>query len=374
MIVIVCVILCGFIILRVFLNKKPAKVIPARSVETAVAFKKDAPSYLDSFGNLYSLNDVDIRSQVDGQIKEINFTEGNEVKKGDLLFTIDPAPFQAELDKARAALNQDLANLKLKKVTFERNKVLFGKELISKQDFDKYSADLASAEAQVRLDAANVDIAKINLDYCYIRSPVDGLSGKHKVDVGNIIKAIDGPVLVNIKSIDQLYVDFTITETDLDRVRQAMKEGKLVVEIYTDESSGKSFSAVLSFLDNAVDNSTGTFLLRAIVSNKERQLWAGQFVRVRLILDIEKDAVQVPYDAVQLGQNGAYLFAVTSDNKADLRLVKTGSRQQDNIVIEEGVSAGERVVTSGQLSLSPGAKVVDIAELKAMEGNNQKNP
>jgi len=246
--------------------------------------------------------------------------------------------------------------------------------LISKQDFDKYSVDLASAEAQVRLDAANVNIAKINLNYCYIRSPVGGLTGKHKVDVGNIIKAIDGPVLLNIKTIDQLYVDFTITETDLDRVRQAMKEGKLAVEVYTDESSEKSFPAILSFLDNTVDNNTGTFLLRAIVSNKERQLWAGQFVRVRLILDIEKDAVQVPYDAVQLGQNGAYLFAVTSDNKADLRLVKTGSRQQDNIVIEEGVSAGERVVTSGQLSLSPGAKVVDIAELKAMEGNNQKNP
>ena len=341
-------------------------------MNTAVAFVKDAPVYLDSFGNLYSLNDVDIKSQVAGQIKEINFTEGSEVKKGDLLFTIDPAPFHAELDKARAALNQDLADLKLKRVTFERNKVLLEKQLIAQQDFDKYSADLASAEAQVRLDAANVDLAKINLDYCYIRSPVDGLSGKHQVDAGNIIKADDGPTLVNIKTINELYVDFTITETDLNKVRQAMSEGKLAVDIYTDEPSGKTYSGTLSLLDNSVDNTTGTFLLRAIVSNKERQLWAGQFVKVRLILGIEKNAVQVPYDAVQLGLNGAYLFVVTQDNKADLRLVKTGNRQQNNIVVEEGVKAGERVVTSGQMGLSPGVGVVDVAQLKALEESSQK--
>jgi len=371
MLVIACVILGGFFLLKGLFNKKPAREIPARPVDTAVAFKKDSPVYLETFGNLYSLTDVDIKSQVEGQIKEINFTEGTEVKKGDLLVTIDPAPFQAELDKARASLNQDLANLKLQKVTFERNKVLFEKELISKQDFDKYSADLASAEAQVRLDAANVDLAKINLDYCYIRSPVDGLSGKHQVDQGNIVKATDGPVLVNIKTINELYVDFTVTETDLDKVRDAMKKSQLQVEIYTDEAPDKTYSGMLSLLDNSVDNTTGTFLLRAIVPNEKRELWAGRFVKVRLILGIEKDAVQVPYDAVQLGQNGPYLFVVAAGNKAELRLVKTGNRQQNNIVIEEGVKAGEEVVTSGQLGLSPGASVINAAQLKTEEEKSQ---
>ena len=372
MVVVACVVIGGFFLLKGLFQKKPSAEIPPRPVETAIAFAKDSPVYLESFGNLYSPNDVDIESQVDGKIKEINFTEGSDVKKGELLVTIDPAPFQAALDKARAALNQDLAGLKLKRVTFERNKVLFGKQLISRQDFDKYSADLASAEAQVRLDAAVVDIAKINLDYCYVRSPVDGLSGKRQVDLGNIVKANDGPVLVNIKTIDELYVDFTVTETDLDKVRDAMKKSQLKVEIYNDESPDKTYSGDLLLLDNSVDNTTGTFLLRAVVPNKERQLWAGQFVKVRLILAIENNAVQVPYDAVQLGQNGSYLFAVSADGKAELRIVKTGNRQQDNIVIEQGVSVGEKVVTSGQMGLTPGSRVIDAAEVKALEEKNQK--
>jgi len=365
--VIVCIVVGGYFIFKSIFQKKQIQEIPPRPVEIGVAIEKDSPVYLETFGNLYSLYDVNVQSQVDGQIKEINFTEGTEVKKGDLLVTIDPAPFQAELDKARAALNRDLADLKLRKVTFERNEVLFEKKLISRQDFDKYSADLASSEAQVRLDAASVDIAKINLDYCYVRSVVDGLTGKHLVDAGNIVKANDGPTLVNIKTINELYVDFTVTEADLDKVRQAMKQGKLQVEFYGDDSPAKTYSGELSLLDNSVDNTTGTFLLRAIVSNKERELWAGQFVKVRLILGIEKAAVQVPYEAVQLGQSGAYLFVVSDENKALLHQVKVGGRQDNNIVIEEGIKTGEKVVITGQLGLSPGAKVIDVTQLKAQE-------
>ncbi len=365
--VIVCIVVGGYFLFKGIFQKKPVKESPARPVEIAVAIEKDSPVYLETFGNLYSLYDVNVQSQVDGQIKEINFTEGTEVKKGDLLVTIDPAPFQAELDKARAALNRDLADLKLRKVTFERNEVLFEKKLISRQDYDKYSADLASSEAQVRLDAASVDIAKINLDYCYVRSAVDGLTGKHLVDAGNIVKANDGPTLVNIKAINELYVDFTVTESDLDKVREAMKQGKLQVEFFGDEPSAKVYSGELSLLDNSVDNTTGTFFLRAVVSNKERELWAGQFVKVRLILGIEKAAVQVPYEAVQLGQSGAYLFVVSDENKALLRQVKAGGRQDNNIVIEEGIKTGEKVVITGQLGLSPGAKVIDVTQLKAQE-------
>lgn len=365
--VIVCIVVGGYFLFKSIFQKKQIQEIPSRPVEIAVAIEKDSPVYLETFGNLYSLYDVNVQSQVDGQIKEINFTEGTEVKKGDLLVTIDPAPFQAELDKARAALNRDLADLKLRKVTFERNEVLFEKKLISRQDYDKYSADLASSEAQVRLDAASVDIAKINLDYCYVRSAVDGLTGKHLVDAGNIVKANDGPTLVNIKAIDELYVDFTVTESDLDKVRQAMKQGKLQVEFFGDEPSAKVYSGELSLLDNSVDNTTGTFFLRAIVSNKERELWAGQFVKVRLILGIEKAAVQVPYEAVQLGQSGAYLFVVSDESKALLHQVKVGGRQDNNIVIEEGIKTGEKVVVSGQLGLSPGAKVIDVTQLKAQE-------
>jgi len=355
-----------------FFHKKPQKGMPARPVETALAIKKDVPNYIESFGNLIPPNDVNIKSQVTGEIKEVNFTEGTEVGKGDLLFTIDPRPFQADLDKARAALMQDLAGLKLKKNTFERNKKLFEKQLISQQDFDTYSADLAGAAAKVRLDNAAVELAKINLDYCYIRSPVDGLTGKRLVDVGNIVTGNSGPTLVNIKTIDTLYVDFTISETDLPKVRKAMDEGRLKVEVSMEQENGSSFKGELLLLDNTVDNTTGTVALRAAAANDERKLWAGQFVTVRLILGIKKDAVLVPYEAVQMGQQGNYLFVATEDNKADLRIVKTGSRQESSIVIEEGVRPGEKVVTLGQLGLWPGAAVIDAVQLKAMQEQSGK--
>lgn len=354
-------------ILKGFFSKPPAREMPPRPVETAVATKQDSYSYIDSFGNLYPPNDVNIKAQVTGAIKEVKFSEGKEVKVGDLLFVIDPSTYQADLDKARAALMQDLADLKLKKVTFDRNKMLLEKQLISQQDFDTYEAELASAEAKVRMDNAEIDLAKINLDYCYVRSPVDGLTSKRLVDLGNIVTANDGPTLVNIKTIDTLYIDFTIPETNLDAVRSAMKQGKLKVEINAEDRKAPTHSGELELLDNSVDNTTGTVLLRAIVSNKDRALWAGQFVMVRLILGIIKDAVIVPYEAVQIGQNGPYLFVVTTDNKADLRLVKMGQRQGESIVIFEGVKAGEKVVTSGHLGLSPGAPVVDVAYLQALE-------
>lgn len=354
-------------IIKSFLNKPPVKEIPPRPVETAIAIQQDSYSYIDSFGNLYPPNDVNIKAQVTGAIKEVKFNEGKEVKTGDLLFIIDPSTYQADLDKARAALMQDLADLKLKKVTFDRNKILLEKQLISQQDFDTYEAELASAEAKVRMDNAEIELAKINLDYCYVRSPVNGLTSKRLVDLGNIVTANDGPTLVNIKTIDTLYIDFTIPETNLAAVRNAMKQGKLKVEINADDGKTPTHSGELELLDNSVDNTTGTVLLRAIVSNKDRSLWAGQFVIVRLILGIIKNAVIIPYEAVQIGQAGPYLFVVTAENKTDLRLVKTGQRQGESIVIFEGVKAGEKVVTSGHLGLSPGVSVVDVAHLQALE-------
>jgi multidrug efflux system membrane fusion protein len=350
--------------LRGFLKKKPHKEIPPRPVETALAIEQDAQYYIDSFGNLYPPNDVNIIAQVTGEIKEVNFVEGSEVKKEDLLFTIDPSPYQATLDKARAALMDDLADLKLKKITLERNKKLFEKELISQQDFDTYQTDFSSAEAKVRLDAAEVELAKINLEYCYVRSPIDGLTGKRQVDLGNIVSANAGPTLVNVKTIDPLFVDFTIPEGDLPEVRKAMQEGKLKVELTLGDDATHTYTGELELIDNTVDNTTGTVLLRASVSNKERALWAGQFVKVRLILGIDKGAVLVPYDAVQLGQKGSYLFVITADNKADLRIVNVGMRQKDFIVIKDGVKKGEKVVVFGQMGLSPQAKVIEASQLK----------
>lgn len=350
--------------------KKPVKaMIPPRSVETALAEKKDVIIFIESFGNLNSPNNVDIKSQVTGQIKEVHFKEGDLVNAGDMLFTIDPSQYKAQLERAEAALIQDLAKLKLNKDTVERNRKLLEKELISQQDFDKLQTDVTSAEAAVKTDNANIDLAKISLNYCYITSPIDGVTGKRQVDPGNIIAANTGPTLVNVKTIDPLYIDFTIPERDLVTVRKAMSEGKLKVVITLEKGTGtaqddshkeeSSYDGELHFLDNAVDNTTGTVLLRATAPNHEKKLWPGQFVTVRLQLAVKKDAVVIPYEAVQIGQQGNYVFVVTPDKKADLRNVTVGNKEDDHIIIEDGIKAGETVVTVGQMGLRPGTPIAE---------------
>lgn len=364
-VLLVIIIALGFLVMNMF-KKPPKTAIPPRPVETAVAVQKDVPIYIESFGNLYSPNDVQIKSRISGQITEEKFKEGSEVKKGDLLVVIDPRPYKVALDKAKALLAQDSADLKLKKDTFERNKVLFEKQLISQQDFDRFETDFLSAQAKVQLDQAGVDEAALNLEYCYIRSPINGLAGKTQADLGNMIVAIQETVLVNIKEVDNLYVDFTIPETRLQDVRQAMSADKLQVEVSIENDKNGPYKGQLEMIENTVDNTTGTVLLRAVVPNANRALWPGQFVKVRLILGIEQNAVLVPYKAVQIGQKGDYLFVVSPDNKADLRMVLAGSRQEDHIVIKKGVQPGEKVVVAGYLALSPQADVIDITEQEAM--------
>ena len=349
------------LVAKISASKKPQqKEIPARPVKTALAVQKDVSIYLDSFGSLSPSNDVNIKSQVTGEIKECHFNEGQDVAKGDLLFTIDTASFQANLDKTVAALAADTADLNLKKDTLARNKTLVEQQLISQQEYDKIQADAASAEAKIKVDQSNIDLAQINLGYCSIGSPIDGVTGKRQVDSGNIVTANTGPTLVNIKTIDPLYVDFTLSEGNLTKVRSAMDNGQLKVAIIIDGDENNKFPGQLQFLSNTVDNTTGTIALRAVVPNKERKLWPGQFARVRLVLGISSNAVIVPYESVQLGQKGNYLFVVTPDNKADLRLVSTGAQVDDDIVIGKGVEAGEKVVISGQMGLAPGVAVQEV--------------
>jgi multidrug efflux system membrane fusion protein len=352
--------ICASAVIFCGCGKKYEVELPPRPVRTAVAIQKDVPYYIESFGNLIALKSVDIKSQVTGQIVEVHFTEGRKVARGDVLFTIDPRTYKSELDKAQAQLEVDKFELKLKKDTQERNRPLVKKKLISDQDFDKIETDVDAAEAQVRLDDAAVQIARINYDYCTIAAPIDGETGKVQVDPGNIVLANDGPTLVNIKLIDTLYVDFTVTDRDLALVRKAMAEGALKAEVVVSGNSGKVYTGELKLIENAVDNTTGTIFLRAVVPNKENELWAGQFVDVRLILGIRNAAVLVPSDAVQYGQAGPFVFVVTPENKADLRLVKTGNRDGGSIVIEKGIRAGETVVTFGQMGLSPGCSVKDV--------------
>lgn len=341
-------------------HKEP---IQPRPVKTEIVIKKDAPIYIGSFGTLKSINDVNIQAQITGKMLSVNFKEGDEVSKGDLLFVIDPSEYQATLLKAEASLAESIANAKLAKDTLERNRTLVEKELISEQDFETYQTDLASAVAKVDLDRAQVELARINLGYCYIVSPIDGMTGKRLVDPGNIITANTGPVLVNVKTINDFYIDFTITEKELPRIRDAMEKGVLTVEINPIGDNKGPYEGKLIFIDNKVDESTGTVSFRAIVSNKERKLWAGQFVTLHLILSIEKNATLAPYEAISIGQNGPYLFVVDK-NRADLRILDLGERQDEYIIVNKGVKPGEKVVTLGQLGLVSGVSVKEIIEEK----------
>ena len=330
-----------------------------RPVQTAAAIQKDVPFYVETFGNLSALVNVDIKSQVTGKILEVHFKQGQRVAAGDLLFSIDPSEYKASLDKAQAVLRADDVDLKMKKDTLERNRGLASKELVSQQDFEKYETDVEAAEAKMTLDKAEMVLAQINLDYCAIKSPVDGVTGKVLVDPGNIVLANNGPTLANVKAIDTLYVDFSVTDRQLQEIRSAMAAGILKTEIRVPDD-GKSYAGELKLIENSIDNTTGTISLRAIISNDGNALWAGQFVYVKLILGIQKGAVLIPYAAAQLGQKGTFAFVVTPEEKADLRILTPGSRQGDDIVVEKGIRRGEKVVTSGQMGLSPGAAVKEI--------------
>ncbi|MFH1207967.1 MAG: efflux RND transporter periplasmic adaptor subunit [Candidatus Omnitrophota bacterium] len=333
--------------------------MPPRPVQTSVALQKDVPSYIEAFGNLAALVNVDIKSQVTGKVLQAHFKQGQRVAAGDLLFTIDPSEYKAAVDKAQAVVQADNVDMKMKKDTLERNRGLASKELVSQQDFEKYETDVEAAEAKTTLDKAELVLAEINLDYCSIKSPVNGVTGKVLVDPGNIVLANNGPTLANVKAIDTLYVDFTVTDRQLQAIRSAMAAGVLKAEVRVPDD-GKSYAGELKLIENAIDNTTGTISLRAIVPNEDNALWAGQFVYVKLILGIQKGAVLIPYAAAQLGQKGTFAFVVTPEGKADLRILRTGSRQGDDIVVENGVKAGEKVVTSGQMGLSSGVPVKDV--------------
>jgi len=332
------------------------KILP-KIVEIGTVIKKDVPVYIDSFGTLASPKNVDIRSQVTGKILKVCFEEGQMVSEGDRLFIIDPSEYKARLNKAEATLAEDLAELKLKRDILIRNEGLVKRELISQQEFERYETDVTVAAAKIELDKAEIALERIYLGYCYILSPINGLTGKRQVDPGNIVEANTGSVLVNVKEVNKLYMDFTIPERNLPRVRKAMAEEtlKVVLSVTGDESA--RYEGELEFLENSVNDLTGTVFLRANMANEKLKLWAGQFAKVQLILGSIKNAVLAPYSAVQLGQNGAYVFTVSAHNKAELKLVNIGQQEKDHIVIEKGLKPGEKVVTAGQLGLRPGVSV-----------------
>ena len=337
---------------------KPPQV-PARPVTVAKVVTKDVPVYLDEIGTCAAYETVQVQAQVSGQILTRDFQDGADVKKGDLLFTIDPRPFQATLDqaKAQAALDQ---------VTLKRQEDLRARKVISPQDYD-----IAVANAQKSQAAA--EAAQVNLDYCYIKSPINGRVGLRNVDVGNLV----GPstsALVTIQGLDPIYTDFTVAENDLPLVRKYLGGSNVKVETYLPDGSITPRTGDLYFIDTAVQPGSGAVKVRGVTPNPDRALWPSEFVRVRFILDVLKNAALVPSQAVQVSQSGPFVFVVKPDNTVDLRPVKPGQRQEGELtVIENGVKPDETVVVTGQLALAPGAKVAPQPYMPQNSGNSEQS-
>ncbi|MDR1146267.1 MAG: efflux RND transporter periplasmic adaptor subunit [Verrucomicrobiales bacterium] len=330
---------------------------PPVLVTTARAASQNVPLYIDEIGTCQALQSVLITPQVSGPVTEIHFQDGQEVRLGDPLYTIDPRPYAAAVKKAEAQLSSDRATLAYNQAQLQRNESLVAGDYISAQDLENLKTTVAVNQAAVQADEAALETAKINLGYCRITAPIDGKTGAHQVDIGNVVTAYSNAALVSIQRMDPMYVDFIVAEADLPRVREYFKNGTLKVQVSFPDDESKSRYGDLYFLDNVVRAGSGTVLLRAIMPNQDRLFWPGQFVKVRLVLAELPDAVLVPAGAVQIGHSGPYVFVVKSDQTVDLRLVTPGQRQGDLVVLAHGVAAGETVVLDGQLMLSPGAQV-----------------
>jgi len=350
----------GLLLLTLFAsacsNGKAKNSIPPPPVLVGLATKKTVPVELRAIGNAQAFSTVMVKSKVGGELVRVHFIEGQDVKRGDLLLTIDPRPYEAALKEAEANLQRDLARAKNAAEDARRYESLIQRKVVSTQQYDKIRSDADALEATVVADRAAVENVKIQLDYCSIRSPIDGRTGSLAVKQGNIIKADDIPLIV-INQIFPIDVSFSVPEQFLPEIRKHMASRKLQVVASSPQSDERLETGTITFVDNAVDTSTGMIRLKGTFANRERKLWPGQFVNLVLTLTEEPNVVVVPSQAIQTGQEGQYVFVVKPDLTVESRQVVAGRTINGETVVQKGLQADERVVTDGQLRLYPGARV-----------------
>lgn len=325
---------------------------------------KDFPVFVSTFGSLTAVEDVNIKAQVSGKIMEAKFTEGQFVNAGDILFVIDKSPYQAALDATKGNLVKDTANHEYNKYLVEVNRALANSSALAKQTYEQYVHNANSSAGMIENDKAAIDTAQINLNWCDIKAPCSGITGKRLVDPGNVVSTADNPTLLNITRMDPIYADFTVPEKYFPQIKALMDKGPLKIQA-TPQGDPTTYEGVVAMIDNKVDSSNGTLGIRASIPNKERKLWPGQFVNIKLIFSVMKDAMTVPVDAVQCGSQGFYVFAMR-DGKAIKIDVTTGQSDANSTVILTGdLKPGERVIKVGTMLLSPGADVMEAAVANA---------
>ena len=339
---------------------------PAIPVTAGIAKVEDVPFYAQGIGTVQTINTVAVKSRVDGQIMKAFFTQGQEVKQNDLLFLIDPRPFQAALDQAQAAEQKDDAQLQGAQRDLDRFAKLVGSGFQTRQSYEDQQATVAQLQGAVKGDRAAIEAAQLNLDYAAIHAPIAGRTGALLVDPGNYLQASAGTSLVSITQIKPIYVSFTLPANTLDEIQRNQAKHQLEVDAFGSDGKTLLGKGTLSFIDNHIDTTTGTIALKGTFDNGDERLWPGEFVSTRLILATRSDAVTVPAETVMVGPNGDYVYVIRPDDTVERRDVQLTTRQDGLAVIGKGISAGERVVVNGQYRLANNVRV------KAGTANNSQ--
>ena len=336
-------------------QKSAASSSNAVPVTIAPVVKADFPVYLGGLGTVQGFNTVLVRTRVDGQIDKIAFKEGQLVNQGDLLVQIDPRPFQAALDQAKAKKAQDAANLANANLDLQRFTKLG--EFATRQQTDTQRSTVAQLTAQIAADDAAIFNAQTQVDYTTVKAPISGVAGLRQVDQGNIVNASTQTGIVTIAQIEPIAVVFTAPEVQLPYINEAQSAQPLKVTALTTDGKKTLSEGVLAVVNNQVDTTSGTIRLKAVFDNKDHALWPGQSVSTRLLVTTLKDATVIADDAVQHGTDGLYAFAVNQDNKAELRKIKVSKSIDGRSVVDEGLNPGDRVIVSGQYKVQPGSTV-----------------
>jgi membrane fusion protein, multidrug efflux system len=344
---------------------------PAVPVGVATVAQGDFDVYLTGLGSVQAFNTVSLKTRIDGQIMQVNFREGQDVRQGELLILIDPRPYEVALAQAQATLQKDEAQLTNAKAQYERNKVLYEQGVIAKQDLDTMQASFGTFEGTIASDKAAIDSAKLNLTYCRIVSPINGRVGLRQVDPGNYVTAAGNTPMLTITQLHPISVVFTIPEDELQDVVKQMRQHTLEVDAYSRDDQTKLATGALLTINNQIDQTTGTVQLKATFDNQENTLWPNQFVNAHLLLKKLQNAVTAPASALQRGPDGTFVYVVDGQNTVQMRPVQVELTQAATLVIASGLKPGEHIVTDGQEKLSAGMKVAPQAP--AHQKNNSSS-
>jgi multidrug efflux system membrane fusion protein len=350
---------------------EPPPAPPAVPVIAGTVLSHDVPMYLRGVGTVVAYNNVVVRSQITGQLVRIAFTQGQTVHKGDLLAEIDARPYRAQLDQATANRDRDQALVINAKANLDRYSTLASKGYATVQLVDTQKAQLAQLQAIVKSDEAVIEAANTNLSYTRLTSPIDGVTGIRQIDEGNIIHPTDPSGLVDVTQIQPISLLFSLPQTNFAQIQQQMAKGRLTVLAYSQDDKTQLDQGTLLLLDNQIVQTTGTIRLRATFPNAKRQLWPGQLLNARLLVDTRHDGLTIPASAVQQGPNGSYVYAVGSDHKVQMRPVAVAQISDGQALIDTGLQANETVVVQGQYRLQPGTLVTELQGKAAQEANLQ---